>query len=71
LGKCGDILQIPLFTHNCDNGIKVSQNNQALDTWTLLQYLRFIALSQNPTCYGIHKKEKRGIESIIHAYFFV
>jgi len=67
----GDTLQIPLFTHNCDNGIKVSQNNQALDTWTLLQYLRFIALSQNPTCYGIHKKEKRGIESIIHAYFFV
>jgi len=33
----GDTLQIPLFTHNCDNGIKVSQNNQALDTWTLLQ----------------------------------
>jgi len=32
-----DTLQIPLFTHNCDNGIKVSQNNQALDTWTLLQ----------------------------------
>jgi len=31
-----DTLQIPLFTHNCDNGIKVSQNNQALDTWTLL-----------------------------------
>jgi len=50
----------------------LSQKNQAVDTWTLLQmYLRFVAWSQNTICYGVYKKEKRGIESIIHVYFFV
>jgi len=32
------------------------------------RYLRFLALSQNPICYGVHKKETCGIESIIHTF---
>jgi hypothetical protein len=46
----------------------LSQKNQALDTWTLLQLSQIYSWILEPIFCGVHKKEKRGILSPIHAF---